>query len=431
MSDSALGGDVRRWALILCVAALGDAATWQDSLAEAQRLRAAGQVAAAERIYQQIIDSSKNLEPNELNSVAVEFFYQARYPEAEGLYRRALAAWDRMGPAAAADRAVTAANLGTLLKVAGRYAEAEPLLLSRYEQLLTSSGPDSVETARAASALAALYVARGQLDKAEPLAARAHSALAKHPELQATSGADAARTLASIWLAQGRVADAETLLKPLLGILQNSAAVGVYNDLASAELKQNHLAEAEALCRSGLEIARRTLPPQHPLLAVTLNNLAQAERFEKRYLEAEGDYREAIEIWKTALGPQNPDVARGLMNLGAFYHERGREAGAEDLYRQAAAIFEKSYGPDNPLTLVARNELGDVLCAENRFTESEKWSQATLEPLARTLGDEDSRVLRALTNYAHLLEKTDRPKQATAIRARIRMATDVMLAKTP
>ncbi len=60
------------------------------------------------------------------------------------------------------------------------------------------------------------------------------------------------------------------------------------------------------------------------------------------------------------------------MNLRNFYHLRGRELRAEELYRRAAAVLEKVYGKDHLLTLVATNELADVLRAEGRYTEAER-----------------------------------------------------------
>jgi len=73
---------------------------------------------------------------------------------------------------------------------------------------------------------------------------------------------------------------------------------------------------------------------------------------------------------------------------------------------------------------VARNELGDVLRAQRRFSESEKLSRATLEPLEAAFGSQDARVLRALANYAHLLEDTKRGVQAAAVRGRIQGVAD-------
>ena len=418
-------------ALILSLTAMVEGASWRAGLAQAEHLRKAGQTAAAERVYQQILETNNDLEPMELNSLATELFYLARYSDAEILYRRALEGWDRLGPEASGNRGITAGNLGTLLKVEGRYPEAESLLLNWIEQAEAASGPDGLDTGRAADALAALYLSWGQPAKAESMAVRANAIFAGQLEFQAPERTDNARLLASIWLEKGRYTEAEALLRPLVKILPDRGVAGVYNELALAEARQHHLSEAETLYRSALELARRVLPPQHPLLAVTLNNLAQVERSRARYLEAETDYREAIGIWQKALGPKHPDVARGLMNLAAFYHERGREAGAEELYREAAAIFDAAYGRDHLLALEARIELAEVLRSESRFSESERLSRAALDPLARTLGDHDPRVIRALANYARLLEETRRSPEAAAIRGRIEATAEGLLGESP
>jgi len=60
-----------------------------------------------------------------------------------------------------------------------------------------------------------------------------------------------------------------------------------------------------------------------------------------------------------------------------------------------------------------------LLRAGRRFSESEGLSRATVEPLESALGEQDPRVLRALANYARLLDDTRRGVQAAAVRGRI------------
>jgi tetratricopeptide (TPR) repeat protein len=355
--------------------------------------------------------------PAELNATALQAYYQARYQEAETLYREALTGWDRQGPQSARDRAITAGNLAALLRTEGRYRESEALLLDCLRQAEAEAAPNAMETGRAASGLAALYLVWGQFPKAESMATRAQTIFDQ---------LDSARiervnnwsVLASVYIAQARYPEAQTLLHKVLEGSDDALVLRSYNELALVAQRQNHLPEAESLALRALEMARRTLPPGHPTRAAILNNLAQICRFQGRYQEAEKYYREAIAIWVDSLGPQHPDAAKGYMNLAAFYHERGREPGAEDLYRRAAGIFESAYGANHPLFLVARNELAEVLRAEGRFSESEKLGRSTLASLEEELGTQDSRVIRALENRAKLFDSTRHPKQAAALRDR-------------
>ena len=83
------------------------------------------------------------------------------------------------------------------------------------------------------------------------------------------------------------------------------------------------------------------------------------------------------------------------------------------------AIFEKVFGRDHLLTLVATNELADVLRAEGQYTESERLGRASLAGLQEKLRRGDPRLLHALENQARLLAGTRRPKDAAALRERI------------
>ncbi|HJT87469.1 MAG TPA: tetratricopeptide repeat protein [Bryobacteraceae bacterium] len=351
---------------------------------------------------------------SELNSEGLKLYYQAHYAEAESHYRQA-----REAAETPRDRGSIEINLGTVLRTEGRYAEGEPVLAEALHTLETAAGPDDAGTGLAASALAALYQAWGQPIKAEPLAARAERIFAAHLAPDSPERVNNSRVRASIYMDEKRYAAAEEILRDLVRGAETREAVGAYNDLAMCALAQRQLSKAESLAEQAQAIASRLLPVGHPVRADILNNLAQIYRFEGKYAEAEARYREAIDLWRKAFGPRNPDAAKGMLNLAALYHERGREAGAEDLYRGAAVIFQAAYGENHPLTLVARDELAEVLRAEGRFSESERLSRAVLPALEHALDRKDPRVVRALANYARLLEDTKRPREAAAVRVRI------------
>jgi tetratricopeptide (TPR) repeat protein len=339
----------------------------------------------------------------DLSDRARQLYDQARYTEAEPLYRQALVVWNRLGPGAAQDRAIDRRYLGALLRATGRYREAEPVLAESLREL-ESSGADAMEVERALFNLAALYRAEGELSKAESFALRAAGLIEKRPDLPGPERQGPRLILAAVYLDQRRFAEAEALLNAALEGADGAIAVTAYNGLAMAAIARDDFAQAEALAQRALYFARLALPVGHPAAAAAWNNLAQACRFQAKYLEAEKDYRLAIGVWEDTLGPSHPYVAQGLMNLGAFYHERGREAGAEALYSRAAGILERTFGKDDPRTLAARNELAEILRAERRYTESAKLGRITLTGLEKALRPDDPRLQRAQSNYARLRE---------------------------
>jgi tetratricopeptide (TPR) repeat protein len=317
----------------------------------------------------------------EVKERAHRAYVAGRYAEAEAGYRLVLAA---LGKEHTMVRAAAMENLGESLRSLGRVDEARPLMEEAARELTALGGADSPEAMQAASNLAGLYWSAGDLAKAETMAMRAGN----H------------KMLAMVWLAQHRYQEATNLLLTLLESADEKTSVSLYGNLAAASIGMEDLAQAEVYAQRSVTIADCVLPRNHPGRAAVLNNRAQVYRFTGRYLEAETDYREALAIWEQAVGLSHPDYARVLLNLAAFYHDRGREAGAEQLYLRALAILE---AVDPMLSLVARNELADVLRAQVRYTEARKLARSTLAQMEGVLPADDARLVRAKANWARLV----------------------------
>jgi hypothetical protein len=405
-------------AVLLLSTGLG-ATPWNEQLVQANQLRDSGQAEQAEHIYRQILAGAAALAPQGLNALGAALYDQARYRDAELIWRKALSGWDRLETRLPIDHALIEGNLGVVLRTEDHYAEAETLLLDSLHQIESLTAPDSQQTGHAASSLAALYLVWGDLGKAGQYALRADAIFRKHPEEAIHDRRSNLRLLASMYVEQKQYAESKTVLEELAAGPEDRLTPGAYNDLAVAALEQNRLSEAESLAQHAVDAASRTLPAAHPDRAGALNTWAQVCRRERKYAEAEQHYHEAIAAWTASLGAGHPATAKGLFNLAGFYYERGREAAAEELYRRAAKIFQAAYGANHPMTLVARNELADVLRAEGRYTEAEKLSRSTLQALEQTLNSDDPRVARALANRVRLLESTRHPQQAATLRQQI------------
>ena len=337
----------------------------------------------------------------DLSCRARQLYDASRYTEAEPLFRKAVEAWDRVGPEAAQDRAIDLRNLGAVLRATGHYSEAERVLTESLRELEVTNA-DTMEVERALFNLAALYRGEGDLSQAESFALRASRLIEARSDLPSAERQGPRLILASIYLEQRHFGEAEAMLNAALQGGDGAIAVAAYNGLAVAADARTDFAQAEIYAREAVHLALLSLPAGHPAVAAAWNNLAQACRFQGKYMEAEADYRKALSVWEDTLGPFHPHVAQGLMNLGAFYHERGREAGAEALYTRAAGILEQAFGKNDPQTLVARNELADILRAERRYTESEKLGRSTLSSLRKSLSADDPRLQRAQSNYVRI-----------------------------
>jgi tetratricopeptide (TPR) repeat protein len=237
---------------------------------------------------------------------------RGRYIEAEPLYQRALAIWEKAAPSPKNPNiALGLDSLALLYTLQGRYAEAEPLFkraLAIWERAL---GPEHPSVAAGLNNLAELYRTQRQYPKAEPLLKRALAIFEKAQSPQHRM-AKSLHNLAVLYHDQGRYAEAEPLHKRVRVILE------------------------------------RALGSDHPDVAASLNNLARLYHSQGRYAEAEPLYKRALAIREKALGREHADVATSLNNLAMLYYNQDQYKKAEPLYQRSLAIREKALGPDHP-----------------------------------------------------------------------------------
>jgi tetratricopeptide (TPR) repeat protein len=96
--------------------------------------------------------------------------------------------------------------------------------------------------------------------------------------------------------------------------------------------------QAVVVAKKALELAEKSVGPNHPDVATSLNNLAGIYRAQGQYAQAEPLYRRSLVIREKALGPDHPDVATSLRNLALLYRATQRTTEAEQLEERAAKI---------------------------------------------------------------------------------------------
>ena len=294
-----------------------------------------------------------------------------------------------------------------MVRIQGRYAEAQALLTEALLDLERTSGRDSLDAGRAATALAALYAASARPVEAEILASRAWRVFERDPGATESDRSDAVVLLASVYFERRRNAAAEGLLSDLLGQRREPLCVPRLQRPRGASHPPGRPRYRRVPARPGTGdgppgAAGRTTRCG-PRRSTTWRRCAASSSATSRRSSTTG------RRWRFGKRPSDrshPDTARGMLNLAALHHERGREKLAEDLYRRAAAVFAAAYGDEHELTLIARAELAEVLRAERRYTESKGLSASIVPALETRLGAEDPRVVRAVENYRRLLHRS-------------------------
>jgi tetratricopeptide (TPR) repeat protein len=349
-------------------------------------------------------------EARALNQQAIALYRQARYAEAESLFKIALNIREKtLGPDHP-EVAQSLNNLALLYKVQSRYAEAKPL----YERALAirekALGPDHPDVATVLNNLAALYQGQSLYAEAEPLHKRALAIREKALGVEHPDVAVSLNNLAGLYDAQGRYAEAEPLYKRALAIREGALGPdhpefgATLNSLAGLYRQQARYAEAEPLYKRALAIREKTFGPDHPDVAATLDSLAGLYRRRARYAEAEPLYKRALAIEEKAVGPDHPDVATALNNLALLYREQARYAEAEPLYKRALAIREKTLGVDHAEVAQSVNNLAVLYNAQGRYAEAEPLYKRSLAIRNKALGAEHPDVAQSADNLAALYQ---------------------------
>ena len=313
----------------------------------------------------------------------------------------------------------TLAQLASLLATQDKVEEAHALLQPAFEHWLATYGEAHPQIAWFRNELAMLAGARGDVATQERLLRQAVDGFElalkrsqKHPELVQALGS-ALRNLASVRAAAGDLAEAEALFRRSLTLAR---AVSSPETQTRALLylgvflaKHGKSSEGEALLREALRSYEQALPADHPLLLAVCVNLGElALSVHGDAADAEVWYRRAVEIAEKGWAPR---MFAALSGLARSLELKGEQAAAEATHQQAVASAEAQFGPMHPVVLSCLDDLARFYAATDRPNEELRIRSRAAELSERLL--------------AHALAAgSDRQRRAFAQRAGIRSGVD-------
>ncbi len=310
-----------------------------------------GRFEEAKDWIQQAVNVQQNLKgeslglASSLNDLAIVYYNQARFPETESLYSRALDLQEKeLGP----DHptlAETLNNLAQLYKTLTRYDEAVPLHQRALSIRRQAFGDNHREVAHSLNNLGTLYTLQQRYDEAEPLLRQALS-----------------------------------IKEAALGPQHPEVAISL-NYLAELFVHQQKYEEADRLFRRNLAIVERVYGSEHPEIAYPLHNLANLHKIQGNYPQAESQYLAALEVREKALGPNHPRVAIILHAMAELYMAQELFAKAEPLCERALRIREEHFGQDHALVAEILTLYAQLLKKLNR-DEAAKALAARAEAIA-------------------------------------------------
>lgn len=222
--------------------------------------------------------------------------------------------------------------------------------------------------------------------------------------------------------------------------------LGTYLDLAG------HHEDSTPLLERAQRIRRKLMGENHPLVAVTTANLAENYAALKRNADAEAQYFVARQIWRNNNTPG--EYFGTTVQLAQFYTKTGQGKKAEILLKQSIQSEAKAGAPPEVVLMYKRkladyymqtkqyaqvekllrsviadmkklgagssiemaetlNTMSVALTKQNKYAQAEPMMNAAIQILQNSPARAQTPVL--LKNYAGILEKLGRKKEAAAV----------------
>jgi len=303
---------------------------------------------------------------------------QARYDQAESLYRDALELRREYLPYMSAEVAEVIDQLASLAVVRSNLSAADSLVDEAILIRKAVFGIKSEEVARSLRVKATGLRHGGKLDEAALLF---QEALAIQTKTLGPDHLQVAYTLNS------------------LGV--------VYETLGDHE-------EAERLIRRALRIKRIKLGQRHPSVAVTLYNLSLVMQGKEEFSLALGLLEEALSIETDFFGENNVTVARTRQGLAVLLKKMGNYAVAAENYKGAIAILQVSLPPDHSDIAAAMHNYAILLREMGDIGQSRLFYEQAAIGYRKNLPQEELRLSGALNGLGKTLRELGRDKDAVA-----------------
>ncbi|KAL3439993.1 hypothetical protein BJX65DRAFT_49951 [Aspergillus insuetus] len=343
---------------------------------------------------------------------------QGKLKEAEGMYQRALAGFEK---ALGLDHTSTldiVNNLGNLYRKQGKLKEAEEMCqraLAGYEKAV---GPDHTSTLDAVNNLGNLYSDQDKLKEAEEMYQRALAGYENALGPDHTSTLRTVSNIGKLYHNQGKLKEAEEMYQRALAgrekILgpDHTFTLRTVSNLGNLYTDQDKLKEAEEMYQRALAGREKTLGLDHTSTLDIVNNLGILYSDQGKLKEAEEMYQRALAGYEKAVGPDHTSTLDAVNNLGNLCFNQGKLKEAKEMYQRALAGYGKAVGPDHTSTLDAVSNLGNLYSDQDKLKEAEEMYQRALAGYKNALGPDHTSTLRTVSSLGNLYFDQGKLKEA-------------------
>jgi tetratricopeptide (TPR) repeat protein len=183
--------------------------------------------------------------------------------------------------------------------------------------------------------------------------------------------------------------------------------------------KQGQPAMAAERAQRCVDLARRSLGPDHPATMTATGNLAwalwelgqvaRARRLQERVLEAR----------RRQLGEEHPDTLWAMGGLATILRDDGELGRARELQEQLLAWRMRLFHEDHPDSLTAMGSLASTLREQGELDRARELQERVLEAKRRMVGEEHPDSLSAMGDLGQTLRDQGQLEEARALHEQV------------
>jgi tetratricopeptide (TPR) repeat protein len=213
--------------------------------------------------------------------------------------------------------------------------------------------------------------------------------LAEHAPITPASRLVLLLNYASLYLEQGAFREAEALMQKAHEVAKKvppaSLEMATLDNYACLQhLMQSRLAQARVECSRALEILDHHGAPQNEALASALQNLAAIQMRQGEFPEALRNSNRSLAILDGLPERRVSQMVRLLVSLSTLQYFMRDWNGAERSIRRALEMGEQQYGPDHPLLANGYENYALILERLHRGKEARAYHRRARAMLAKS-----------------------------------------------
>ncbi|CAF2736515.1 unnamed protein product [Rotaria sp. Silwood2] len=152
-----------------------------------------------------------------------------------------------------------------------------------------------------------------------------------------------------------------------------------YGNIGLVYLKMGEYSKALFFYEKTLEIQQKTLPTNHPDLATSYNNIGMVYQNIGEHSKALTYLLKDIEMRQKILPQNHPSLATSYNNIGKVHRNMGEYPIAFSFYEKALEIQQQTLPSNHPDLAISYNNIGDVYGNMEEYTKALSFYEKALE----------------------------------------------------